>query len=135
PPDSAITSFSQLGLKSSTIRQLERIGYETPSPIQAAFIPVALTGKDCIGQARTGTGKTAAFMLPSLEQIDSDRKRVQMIVLAPTRELSEQVYAESKKLGGGNDISFALAVGGRPIHRQIEDLRGGAQVLIGTPGR
>jgi ATP-dependent RNA helicase DeaD len=74
-------------------------------------------------------------MLPSLEQIDSDRKRVQMIVLAPTRELSEQVYAESKKLGGGNDISFALAVGGRPIHRQIEDLRGGAQVLIGTPGR
>jgi len=135
PPDSAITSFSQLGLKSSTIRQLERIGYETPSPIQAAFIPVALTGKDCIGQARTGTGKTAAFMLPSLEQIDSDRKRVQMIVLAPTRELSEQVYAESKKLGGGNDISFALAVGGRPIHRQIEDLRSGAQVLIGTPGR
>jgi ATP-dependent RNA helicase DeaD len=135
PPDSAITSFSQLGLKSSTIRQLERIGYETPSPIQAAFIPVALTGKDCIGQARTGTGKTAAFMLPSLEQIDSDRKRVQMIVLAPTRELSEQVYAESKKLGGGNDISFALAVGGRPIHRQIDDLRNGAQVLIGTPGR
>lgn len=135
PPDSAITSFSQLGLKSSTIRQLERIGYETPSPIQAAFIPVALTGKDCIGQARTGTGKTAAFMLPSLEQIDSGRKRVQMIVLAPTRELSEQVYAESKKLGGGNDISFALAVGGRPIHRQIEDLRSGAQVLIGTPGR
>ncbi|MBL8815050.1 MAG: DEAD/DEAH box helicase [Planctomyces sp.] len=106
-----------------------------PSPIQAAFIPVALTGKDCIGQARTGTGKTAAFMLPSLEQLDPSRKRVQMIVLVPTRELSEQVYSESMKFAGNSGFEFGLAVGGRPIHRQIEALRKGVQVVIGTPGR
>jgi ATP-dependent RNA helicase DeaD len=128
-------TFDQLGLQPSTLKQLARIGYEYPSPIQTAFIPVARTGKDVIGQARTGTGKTAAFMLPSLERVDSGRKRVQVLVLAPTRELSEQVFAESKKLGGGGRISFALAVGGRPIHRQIEDIRSGAQVVIGTPGR
>lgn len=128
-------TFDQLGLQPSTLKQLARIGYEYPSPIQTAFIPVARTGKDVIGQARTGTGKTAAFMLPSLERVDSGRKRVQVLVLAPTRELSEQVFAESKKLGGGGRICFALAVGGRPIHRQIEDIRSGAQVVIGTPGR
>jgi ATP-dependent RNA helicase DeaD len=128
-------TFEQLGLQPSTLKQLVKIGYDTPSPIQAAFIPVALTGKDCIGQARTGTGKTAAFMLPSLERVDPGHKRIQVLVLAPTRELSEQVYAESVKLGGGGRIAFALGVGGRPIHRQIEDLRNGAQVLIGTPGR
>lgn len=128
-------TFEQLGLQSSTLKQLSKIGYETPSPIQLAFIPVALTGKDCIGQARTGTGKTAAFMLPSLERVDPNHRRVQVLVLAPTRELSEQVYSESMKLGGGGKIAFALGVGGRPIHKQIADLRNGAQVVIGTPGR
>ena len=129
------TSFDNLGLSAPTLRQLKKIGYEKPSPIQAAFIPVALTGKDVIGQARTGTGKTAAFMLPSLEAIDTDRRRVQMLVLAPTRELSEQVYAESVKFGGAGQVKMALAVGGRPIHRQIEAIRDGAQAVIGTPGR
>ena len=129
------TSFDNLGLSAPTLRQLKKIWYEKPSPIQAAFIPVALTGKDVIGQARTGTGKTAAFMLPSLEAIDTDRRRVQMLVLAPTRELSEQVYAESVKFGGAGQVKMALAVGGRPIHRQIEAIRDGAQAVIGTPGR
>ena len=129
------TSFKDLGLSASTLKQLIKIGYEKPSPIQAAFIPVALTGKDVIGQARTGTGKTAAFMLPSLQAIDIDRRRVQVLVLAPTRELSEQVYAESMKFGGAGKVKFALAVGGRPIHSQIETLRNGAQAVIGTPGR
>lgn len=128
-------SFQDLGLQPSTLQQLSRIGYHTPSPIQAAFIPIAITGQDCIGQARTGTGKTAAFMLPSLERVDAGRNRVQVLVLAPTRELSEQVYAESMKLGGGGQITFGLAVGGRPIHRQLEELRRGVQVVIGTPGR
>lgn len=129
------TSFSTLGLGSGTLRQLARIGYETPSPIQSAFIPIAVTGKDCIGQARTGTGKTAAFMLPSLEAVDTKSSDVQVLVLAPTRELSEQVYAESRKLCGSTRIQFALLVGGRPIRRQIDDLRAGAHVVIGTPGR
>jgi ATP-dependent RNA helicase DeaD len=129
------TTFEKLGLKASTLRQLAKIGYEKPSPIQAAFIPIALTGRDCIGQARTGTGKTAAFMLPAMESLDLDLPRVQVLVLAPTRELSEQVYAESKNLGAGQKLKFALAVGGRPIGRQIDDLQAGAHVVIGTPGR
>ncbi|MEY4187806.1 MAG: DEAD-box ATP-dependent helicase CshA [Planctomycetota bacterium] len=128
-------SFDQLGLSAPTLRLLAKIGYDQPSPIQAALIPIALTGRDCIGQARTGTGKTAAFMLPTLEQVDSERGVVQVLVLAPTRELSEQVYLESRKLAGNMPLNFALAVGGRPMGRQIDDLRRGAQIVIGTPGR
>lgn len=128
-------TFDQLGLSASTLRLLSKIGYDHPSPIQVALIPIALTGRDCIGQARTGTGKTAAFMLPTLEQVDSERGVVQVLVLAPTRELSEQVYLESRKLAGNMPLHFALAVGGRPMGRQIDDLRGGAQIVIGTPGR
>lgn len=128
-------TFNQLGLSAPTLRLLAKIGYDHPSPIQAALIPIALTGRDCIGQARTGTGKTAAFMLPTLEQVDSERRVVQVLVLAPTRELSEQVYLESRKLAGNMPLNFALAVGGRPMGRQIDDLRGGAQIVIGTPGR
>ncbi len=129
------STFESLGLMPQTLRQLDRIGFEKPSPIQTAFIPVALTGKDCIGQARTGTGKTAAFMLPSMEQIDLKQGNVQVLVLAPTRELGEQVHAESQKLAFSSKIKFALAVGGRPIHRQVADLDAGAHVVVGTPGR
>ena len=129
------TTFEQLGLSAATLRQLKTIGYEHPSPIQTALIPLAVTGKDCIGQARTGTGKTAAFMLPCFEQVDLKLDSIQVLVLAPTRELSEQVYAESKKLAGNLKIRFALGVGGRPMGRQIDDLRNGAQIMIGTPGR
>lgn len=118
-----------------TLKQLAKIGFDKPSPIQTAFIPVALTGKDCIGQARTGTGKTAAFMLPSMEQIDLKVNAVQVLVLAPTRELGEQVFTESQKLAFSSKVKFALAVGGRPIHRQIADIDSGAQVVVGTPGR
>jgi ATP-dependent RNA helicase DeaD len=118
-----------------TLKQLAKIGFDKPSPIQTAFIPVALTGKDCIGQARTGTGKTAAFMLPSMEQIDLKINAVQVLVLAPTRELGEQVFSESQKLAFSSKVKFALAVGGRPIHRQIADIDSGAQVVVGTPGR
>ncbi|MCA9033584.1 MAG: DEAD/DEAH box helicase [Planctomycetaceae bacterium] len=131
----AETTFDALELCDSTLKQLKKIGYKQPSPIQAAFIPVALTGKDVIGQARTGTGKTAAFMLPTLEVVDVGRKRVQVLVLAPTRELSEQVHAESVKFSGDDALKFALAVGGRPIHRQVDAIRAGAQIVIGTPGR
>ncbi len=132
---STTPSFQELGLSKPTLRTLSKIGYETPSPIQAALIPLALTGSDCIGQARTGTGKTAAFMLPTLEQIDHLQHSIQVLVLAPTRELSEQVCAESQKLAAGSKVRFALAVGGRPIGRQIDDIQSGAQIVIGTPGR
>jgi ATP-dependent RNA helicase DeaD len=133
--DSPSTSFQELGLSPPTLRTLRQIGYHTPSPIQAALIPIALSGNDCIGQARTGTGKTAAFMLPTLEQIDSKLHGVQVLVLAPTRELSEQVCLESRRLATGLNVRFALAVGGRPIGRQVDDIQAGAQIVIGTPGR
>ena len=131
----ADSSFEQTGLKSSTLSRLSEIGYLHPSPIQAAFIPKVLTGRDCIGQARTGTGKTAAFMLPLLEQIDPQRRVVQVLVLAPTRELSEQVAAESQKLCAVKGVRFVSAVGGKPIRRQMDELARGAQIVIGTPGR
>jgi len=128
------TTFKNLGLHDNTLRTLAKTGYETPSPIQAEFIPVALTGRDCIGQARTGTGKTAAFMLPSMERVDASEPAVQILALAPTRELSEQVMMESRKLCGGR-LKLALGVGGRPIHKQVQDIQSGAQAIIGTPGR
>ena len=128
------TTFEKLGLQPKTLATLSKAGYKTPSPIQAEFIPVALTGKDCIGQARTGTGKTAAFMLPSLERVDLTDPSIQILVLAPTRELSEQVMVESKKLCSGR-IRLGLGVGGRPIHQQIRELEQGSQAIIGTPGR
>ena len=82
-------SFHQLGLDAHLLQTLDGIGFTTPTPIQAAFIPVALTGHDCIGQARTGTGKTAAFALPILQRLNSHSEHVQALVLCPTRELSE----------------------------------------------
>ena len=127
-------TFEELGLNSHSLKAVRKAGYETPSPIQAEFIPVALTGGDCIGQARTGTGKTAAFMLPSLERIDHRRPGVQLLVLAPTRELAEQVLLESRRLCGGN-TRIGIAVGGRPIHSQIKALQDGIHAVIGTPGR
>lgn len=127
-------TFEELGLNHRTLSAVVRAGYKIPSPIQAALIPIALTGRDCIGQARTGTGKTAAFMLPSMEHVDVKEPAVQVLVLAPTRELSEQVMVESGKLCGGR-LRVALAVGGRPIQQQIREIRNGAQVIIGTPGR
>ncbi|APZ92835.1 DEAD/DEAH box helicase [Fuerstiella marisgermanici] len=127
-------TFEQLGLHPKTLKTLAQNGYETPSPIQAELIPLALTGRDCIGQARTGTGKTAAFMLPTMERIDLAEPAVQVLALAPTRELSEQVMMEAKKLCGGR-IKLGIGVGGRPIHLQIRDIENGAQGIIGTPGR
>lgn len=127
-------SFDDLGLHSQTLATIRDCGYEKPSPIQADLIPIALTGRDCIGQARTGTGKTAAFMLPSLELIDLQQRNVQVLVLAPTRELSEQVLIESRRLCG-NRIKLGIAVGGRPIHKQIDALKSGVHAVVGTPGR
>lgn len=128
------TTFEKLGLNPKTLQTLSKAGYKTPSPIQAEFIPIALTGNDCIGQARTGTGKTAAFMLPALERIDPSEPAIQILALAPTRELSEQVMEESRKLCG-NRIRLAVGVGGRPIAQQIRSIENGAQAIIGTPGR
>ena len=130
-----VLGFRQLGLAPASLKALAHVKYEVPSLIQAAFIPHALTGRDCIGQARTGTGKTAAFCLPILERIDSSQDHVQALILTPTRELSAQVAAECERLAHTRPVRFACCVGGKHIQRQIDDIRRGAQVVIGTPGR
>jgi ATP-dependent RNA helicase DeaD len=127
--------FQKMGLSPSSLAAIAHVNYENPSPIQAAFIPKAITGADCIGQARTGTGKTAAFVLPILERIDPDASHVQAIVLTPTRELSEQVAVECRRLSYTRPVQTACCVGGKQIRRQIEALKAGAQIVIGTPGR
>ena len=131
----SVPSFRELGLSAASLKALAHVKYETPSLIQAAFIPQALSGRDCIGQARTGTGKTASFCLPILEKIDSDHSAVQALVLTPTRELSAQVAAECEKLAYTRPVKLACCVGGKLINRQIEEIRRGAQIVIGTPGR
>lgn len=127
--------FSKLGLNAVTLKSLAWVGYENPTPIQEAFIPIAVTGQDCTGQARTGTGKTAAFVLPILERINFEDAFPQAIVLAPTRELSEQVAQEAKRLSPQAECRTAVLVGGRPIGRQLDELRRGVHIVVGTPGR
>ena len=127
--------FEDLGLSEDSLSSIKRAGFTNPSPIQSAFIPAALTGRDCIGQARTGTGKTAAFVLPILELIDLEDSRTQALVLTPTRELSQQVADETERLAFKSEVTTACCVGGRPIKQQIRRLEEGAQVVIGTPGR
>lgn len=134
-PHEPARGFHNLGLSPASLAALEHVNYETPSPIQAAFIPQAVTGADCIGQARTGTGKTCAFVLPILERIDNNSPTVQALVLTPTRELSEQVAVECRRLSYTRPVKTACCVGGKQIRRQVEALKGGAQVVIGTPGR
>jgi len=130
-----VKSFKDFGLSKTTQKALERINYEKPSPIQAAFLPVALKGQDCMGQAQTGTGKTAAFMLPALESVDFSTGDTQVLVLAPTRELSDQVCEEAKRLSHGTKCRIISCVGGKDIRRQIDSLKRGTQVVVGTPGR
>ena len=118
-------------------KALDRAGYTEPSPIQAGLIPLALEGKDVIGQARTGTGKTASFSIPILEGLQSPKEvpNPQALVLTPTRELAVQVRDEIAKLAHGRKIHCVAVYGGKPIRGQIEKLRQGAQIIVGTPGR
>ena len=127
--------FRKLGISDELVNTLGKIGYEKPSPIQAALIPIALEGYDVIGQAQTGTGKTAAFSIPILEYIDLRIKAPQALILAPTRELAVQVDREIKKLAGDIDVSSTCLYGGKPIKTQINALKKGIQIVVGTPGR
>ena len=127
--------FAKLGLSQTTLEAILKLGFEKPSPIQAEFIPIAVQGKDCIGQAQTGTGKTAAFITPILEHIDHESDHVQALVLTPTRELSEQVANEARRLCANRRCRIACIVGGRSIRDQVDQLNKGSQLAIGTPGR
>ncbi|WP_437203847.1 DEAD/DEAH box helicase [Planctomicrobium sp. SH664] len=123
-------------MSSQILEALNEIGFSSPTPIQAAFIPQVLTGHDSIGQARTGTGKTGAFALPILQMLDRTATEVQAVILCPTRELSEQVEAEVNKLAGhSSHVQSVLLVGGRPINPQLRALERCPQIVIGTPGR
>jgi ATP-dependent RNA helicase DeaD len=114
---------------------LDRAGYIEPTPVQAGLIPRALAGADLLGQARTGTGKTAAFAIPILEKIERRSHAPQALVLVPTRELAVQVRDEFVKLAHGRKTHAVAVYGGMPIRAQIEKLRRGADCVIGTPGR
>ncbi|WP_084301845.1 DEAD/DEAH box helicase [Desulfonatronovibrio hydrogenovorans] len=128
--------FDSLELSEQTLRGIEEMGFEEASPIQAKSIPSILLGRDIIGQAQTGTGKTAAFGIPALEKINPQNRAMQCMVLCPTRELAIQVAGELNTLGRHHQGLVVLPVyGGQPIERQIKALRQGAQIVIGTPGR
>ena len=128
------STFADLGLRNSVQSGLEKAGFERPTSIQAKLIPPILAGKDVIGQARTGTGKTAAFGLPILHKADKDTP-MQALILTPTRELAAQVTAELEELGRFTPIDIACIVGGESMRAQEKAIKGGAQILVGTPGR
>jgi len=131
-----ITSFNQLGLQGSLLKALDEVGYETPSAIQAQTIPLILEGKDVVGQAQTGTGKTAAFALPLLSRLDLKQKDPQVLVLAPTRELAIQVSEAFQKYAHHMRGFHVLPIyGGQDYGVQIRALQRGVHVIVGTPGR
>ena len=131
-----IIKFEDLPISDDIKRAVIEMGFEEPSPIQSQSIPVILSGKDVIGQAQTGTGKTAAFSIPVLEMINPEEKNLQAVVLCPTRELAIQVSTEIRKIGKYmHGIKSLPVYGGQPIERQIKALKGGVQIVIGTPGR
>ncbi len=128
-------TFESLGLSDVSLAAIEKAGYEYPSPVQAGVIPHAMAGKDVLGQARTGTGKTASFVLPILERLKPDVEKPQALIVVPTRELAVQVEGEVSKLGYGRVLRCVTAYGGKPIRAQLDKLKKGCHVVVGTPGR
>jgi len=132
----ADSTFAALGLRDSLLRTLAALGYETPTPIQERTIPLLLAGRNVIGQAQTGTGKTAAFALPILEKVDPERRETQALVLMPTRELAVQVAEALHSYAHEMPRRSVLPVyGGAPIGHQLNRLERGVQIVVGTPGR
>jgi ATP-dependent RNA helicase DeaD len=127
--------FASLGLGAAALRGVTSAGFEAPTPIQAQAIPVLLAGRDLVGQAQTGTGKTAAFALPMIERLNSDQPAPQALVLTPTRELAIQVAEAIYTLGRDQALRVLPIYGGQPIDRQLRSLRRGVQIVVGTPGR
>ncbi len=128
-----VESFHQLGVSGQLLEQLRRAGFERPTPIQAKAIPIAMQGKDIIGIAQTGTGKTLAFGVPLIKRVMTTQGRA--IVLVPTRELAAQVEVMIAQVGRGLGVRSTVIIGGAPMQRQITELKRDPQVIIGTPGR
>ena len=128
--------FDELNIDERILRAVEDMGFEETSPIQTQAIPAVLEGIDVIGQAQTGTGKTAAYSIPMLQKINPDVKKPQAIVLCPTRELAIQVADEIRKLAKYmSSVKILPIYGGQEISKQIRSLKAGVQIIIGTPGR
>jgi ATP-dependent RNA helicase DeaD len=131
-----LTKFRELGLSEAMLNSLQQKGFEEPTPIQAKTIPFLLTTtKDLIGKAQTGTGKTAAFGIPLIEKLEAKSKKVQAIILAPTRELALQVCEELNSFAEEKKARIVAIYGGAPIDRQISQLKQGVEIVVGTPGR
>ncbi len=128
-------SFNQLGLSQTRVARLEELGFTTPTAIQAQAIPPLLAGRDVIGQAHTGTGKTAAFALPILERVDPTSHVVQALILTPTRELAVQVSQSIHSFKTDSAVRVLAIYGGQAIERQIARIQKGVKILVGTPGR
>src|SRR4051812_48548512 len=128
-------SFADLRLSEPLLAALRDVGYESPSPIQVQGIPPLLEGRDVIGQAQTGSGKTAAFGLPMLEYVDPEESTVQGLVLTPTRELCIQVTQAIRTYGAHKGVDVVAVFGGAPIRTQQAQLRGGGHIVVGTVGR
>ena len=135
PEAAPATTFASLGLSPEVLAALDALGYEEPTPIQVQTIPLLLEGRDVIGRAATGTGKTAAFALPLVERLDPERQGVQALILAPTRELAVQVAEATHKYGARRGLRVLAVYGGQAIDRQLRELRRGVHVVVGTPGR
>jgi ATP-dependent RNA helicase DeaD len=129
------SGFKAMGISPELLHALQDNGIETPTPIQTLAIPEIFEGRDLIGEAQTGTGKTLAFLLPIFDKIEPDLHHVQVLIMTPTRELAIQITAEAKKLAAYRPVKILAAYGGQDIVSQIRKLEGKAQIVIGTPGR
>src|SRR5438045_3512566 len=128
-------NFSELGLKPALLRRCESVGYTEPTPIQRQAIPVVLGGNDLIGCAETGTGKTAAFLLPIIQRLtDLQRPGTRVLVLAPTRELATQIETNYKELNTAKNNRCVNLIGGTSMSRQLAELRRAPAVVVATPG-
>nr|WP_256238573.1 DEAD/DEAH box helicase [Bacillus sp. EB600] len=130
-----MTKFQELGISPATLKAVLQMGFEEATPIQAETIPLSLQNKDLIGQAQTGTGKTAAFGIPLVEKVDLNVDDIQGIIIAPTRELAIQVSEELYKIGSGKKVRVLPIYGGQDIQRQIRSLKKHPHIIVGTPGR
>lgn len=128
-------SFESLGLQPELVQAVQELGYEEPTAIQAQAIPALLAGRDILGQSQTGTGKTAAFALPMLQQLDTTSNQIQGLVLVPTRELAIQISNAAHQYGRHRTVRVLPIYGGQPYTRQIKRLEQGVHILVGTPGR
>ena len=131
----APAKFGDLTLRPETLRAIQGLGWEQPTPIQSKVIPLLRDGRDLVGQAQTGSGKTAAFGIPFVERLDPAQRLIQALVLAPTRELAIQVSEELRTLGRFRNLAVVTLYGGQRIESQFTDLRKRPHIAVATPGR